>query len=233
MTAFRRNVEVDIPAAGTMGCYVAVPDRPNGSALVVLQEIFGVNQYIRSVVETFADAGFVAIAPDLFWRQVPGVQLNSSNAADRERATTLLKGLDPEQAVADAEAALAFAKDRTERDRSIVRSGLIAWAGKSHSFWRRKAPSTRPSPITVSASTTFLTWHRASPAGFCCTSRRMTISARPKRSRKSLLGLAGLGKRARDPDLSRRRPRVCTLRRRHLQPGCRRQGGSRNVCFSQ
>ena len=112
MTAFRRDVEVTIPDAGTMSCYMAVPSQPNGPVLVVLQEIFGVNAYIRSVVDRFADAGFVAIAPDLFWRQAAGVQLDASSEADRDRAAVLMRGLDTDLAVTDAKAALAFAQGR-------------------------------------------------------------------------------------------------------------------------
>jgi len=110
MTAFHRDVEIEIPGVGTMGCYMAVPSKPNGSVLVVLQEIFGINPYIRSVVDGFAEEGFVSIAPDLFWRQQPGVQLDPSSEADRERATMLMKGLDTDLAVADAGRALAFAR---------------------------------------------------------------------------------------------------------------------------
>src|SRR5581483_11914314 len=55
MTAsFRRDVRVGTPD-GAIGCYMAFPSRANGAALVVLQEIFGVNGYIRSLVNRFAD----------------------------------------------------------------------------------------------------------------------------------------------------------------------------------
>lgn len=109
MAGLCRDVEVDRPDGG-MGCYVSFPSRPNGSALVVLQEIFGVNGYIRGLVKRFGDAGFAAIAPDLYWRQAPAVQLDPSLDADRERAMVLMKGLDTEQVLADAIAALVFAQ---------------------------------------------------------------------------------------------------------------------------
>ena len=93
-----------------MGAYMAKPDRPNGSTLVVLQEIFGLNANIRSITDDFAALGFLAIAPDLFWRQQPGVRLDPASDPDRERATALMKGLDVDQAVDDAGAALRFAQ---------------------------------------------------------------------------------------------------------------------------
>src|ERR1700723_3332451 len=123
MTAFRSDVKVKIPDAGTMGCYMAVPRQPNGSALVVVQEIFGVNAYIRSVADSFADAGFIATAPDLFGRQTPGVQLNASSQSDRERATALMKGLDTNLAVADARAALVFAQGQLNESARLFAVG--------------------------------------------------------------------------------------------------------------
>ena len=83
---------------------------PNGAVLVVLQEIFGVNPSIRGIADNFAAEGYVAIAPDLFWRQEPGVQLDPSREADRAKAMHLNTHLDQRQAVADAAAALEVAR---------------------------------------------------------------------------------------------------------------------------
>jgi len=87
-------------AGSSFDAYLARPERPNGAGVVVLQEIFGVNANMRSVADALAAAGFTAIVPDLFWRQQPGVELDS--AADRERATELMKGLNLGLAVQDA-----------------------------------------------------------------------------------------------------------------------------------
>jgi carboxymethylenebutenolidase len=84
----------------SFNAYLALASRPNGAGVVVLQEIFGVNANMRSVADDLAAAGFAAIVPDLFWRQQPGVELDP--ATDRERATSLMKGLDPDRAVQDA-----------------------------------------------------------------------------------------------------------------------------------
>lgn len=90
------------PDGGSFSGYVAVPSEPNGAALVILQEIFGVNQNIRGIVEGFAAAGFVAIAPDLFWRQQPNVSLDPAKESDRALAMTLLSGLNEPLAVMDS-----------------------------------------------------------------------------------------------------------------------------------
>jgi len=49
--------------------YMALPASGFGPGIVVLQEIFGVNQFMRNVANWYAAHGFVAVCPDLFWRQ--------------------------------------------------------------------------------------------------------------------------------------------------------------------
>ena len=61
---------------GTFTAYVALPPSGKGPALVICQEIFGVNATMREVADGFAQQGFVAVVPDLFWRLEPGVQLD-------------------------------------------------------------------------------------------------------------------------------------------------------------
>ncbi len=94
----------------SFNAYLATPARPNGGSVVVLQEIFGINANIRSVADSFADAGYYAIAPDLFWRQEAGVELDPALEASRERATTLMKGMDQSLAVQDARVAAAYVR---------------------------------------------------------------------------------------------------------------------------
>ncbi len=62
---------------GTFGAYVARPETLPAPAVVVLQELFGVNADIRKTCDELAEQGFVAVAPDLFWRQEPDVDLSS------------------------------------------------------------------------------------------------------------------------------------------------------------
>jgi len=86
--------------------YLAVPDQPSGHAVVILQEIFGINANIRGIADEYAAAGYVTIAPDLFWRQERRVEPDP--ATDRERATALMKGLNQAQAIDDSLAAAAY-----------------------------------------------------------------------------------------------------------------------------
>ncbi len=58
--------------------YLALPASGKGPGLVVIQEIFGVNEHIRAVADRYAEEGYVAIAPDLFWRMQPGLEFGYS-----------------------------------------------------------------------------------------------------------------------------------------------------------
>jgi carboxymethylenebutenolidase len=88
-----------------MACHVAVPAGGRGPGVLVLQEIFGVNDYIRGRCETLAGFGYVAMAPDLYWRLEPGVEI-AHDEAGLQRAFGYMQRLDEPRAVADAGEAL-------------------------------------------------------------------------------------------------------------------------------
>jgi carboxymethylenebutenolidase len=105
-----------IPAtdgSGTFAGVVTVPDAGSGPGLLLLQEIFGVNDYIEDVGRRLARLGYVSLAPDLFWRQQPGVRLGSSDE-DLAAGMALGQGFDPEAGVADLLAALAHLRGLPE-----------------------------------------------------------------------------------------------------------------------
>lgn len=79
---------IDIGGSGAFCGYLAVPASGSGPGLVLLQEIFGINQHMRSVADDYAEEGYVVLAPDLFWREQPGIQLGHSDA-DLQRAFEL------------------------------------------------------------------------------------------------------------------------------------------------
>src|SRR5215510_7096963 len=90
---------------GEFDGYLALPASGYGPGIVVLQEIYGVNKYMRNVADWYAAHGFVALCPDLFWRLERGVELGE---ADKSKAIELYQRLDEGKAVEDAAAALAF-----------------------------------------------------------------------------------------------------------------------------
>ena len=121
------SVGANIPVRhedGEFTAYLSRPRRPNGVAVLVLQEIFGVNDNIRAICDRLADAGFAAIAPDLYWRQAPGVELDPAAESGRSRAMQLMKGLDREQSVRDARAALDAARALIG---GLVRSAAVGY----------------------------------------------------------------------------------------------------------
>jgi carboxymethylenebutenolidase len=85
--------------------YLALPASGYGPGVVVLQEIFGVNDYMRSVADWYAAHGFVALCPDLFWRLERGVQLTE---AEFNKAIDFYQRLDEAKAVEDSAAAMNF-----------------------------------------------------------------------------------------------------------------------------
>lgn len=104
-------VTIESLDGGEFDGYLALPTAGYGPGIVVLQEIFGVNQYIRSVADWYASHGFVAICPDLFWRLERGVQL-TDKGADWDKAFAFYQRLDEAKAVEDGAAALAYLRDQ-------------------------------------------------------------------------------------------------------------------------
>jgi dienelactone hydrolase len=102
--------------------YIALPAGGYGPGIVVLQEIFGVNAYMRQVADWYAAHGFVAIVPDLFWRQEPGIQLTDQTKAEWEKAFELYKGLDEAKAVERRAWLIGIEVDRHGRRRPRLRA---------------------------------------------------------------------------------------------------------------
>src|SRR5277367_1436020 len=74
---------------GAFAAYIARPKNLPAPAVVVLQELFGVNTDIREHCDELAEQGFIAVAPDLFWRQEPGVDLSVNSEADWQHGLRL------------------------------------------------------------------------------------------------------------------------------------------------
>jgi carboxymethylenebutenolidase len=74
---------------GKFGAYLAQPASNKGPGIVVIQEIFGVNQVMRAVCDGLAAQGYFALAPDLFWRIEPNVQITDKSEAEWKKAFEL------------------------------------------------------------------------------------------------------------------------------------------------
>jgi carboxymethylenebutenolidase len=92
---------------GSFGAYIAKPSRLPAPAVVVLQEVFGVNADIRAHCDDLAGQGFIAVAPDLYWRQEPGTELDASSDADWQHAVRLYQEYDRDAGAKDVRDATA------------------------------------------------------------------------------------------------------------------------------
>jgi carboxymethylenebutenolidase len=86
---------------GVFGAYIARPRTLPAPAVIVLQELFGVNADIRKHCDELAEQGFIAIAPDLFWRQEPGVDLSVTSEPDWQHGLRLYQAYDRDAGARD------------------------------------------------------------------------------------------------------------------------------------
>jgi carboxymethylenebutenolidase len=92
---------------GAFSAYVARPTAASAPAVVVIQEIFGVNQVMRDITDGLAGQGYLAICPDLFWRIEPGVDITDRSEAEWKKAFELFNAFDVDAGVKDIAATLA------------------------------------------------------------------------------------------------------------------------------
>ncbi|MBI1186429.1 MAG: dienelactone hydrolase family protein [Alphaproteobacteria bacterium] len=102
-------VDIKVPD-GSFRAYVARPTGTPKAAVVAIQEIFGVNAVMRSKADWLASEGFLAIAPDLFWRIEPGIDITDQSEAEWKRAFELFGLFDQEAGVGDIQATISAAR---------------------------------------------------------------------------------------------------------------------------
>lgn len=95
---------------GQFDAYVAEPTEAPKAAIIVIQEIFGVNNGIRRKCDRWAEAGYLAYAPDLFWRKTPHVELDADVPDDLQAAFEQMKVFDQDAGVRDIEATIRAAR---------------------------------------------------------------------------------------------------------------------------
>ena len=100
-----RSINIQSDDGKSFTGYLSLPPTGSGPGIVLIQEIFGVNQHIRAVADQYAMAGYVVLAPDVFWRLEPGVDVGYS-PADMQKAMSMMQQLDAEKAVKDLTSAV-------------------------------------------------------------------------------------------------------------------------------
>jgi carboxymethylenebutenolidase len=93
-------------ADGAFSAYVARPASSPSAAVVVIQEIFGVNQVMREITDGLAGQGYLAVCPDLFWRIEPGIELTDQSEGEWQRAFGLYNAFDVDAGVRDIAATI-------------------------------------------------------------------------------------------------------------------------------
>ena len=124
-------IELTAADGHKLGAYKAGPEDAT-AGLVVIQEIFGVNHHMRTVCDAFAEAGYAVIAPALFDRAEPGVELGYGEA-DRKRGMALRGQVPAEGTMADVLAAADALGGRTLGIVGYCWGGTVAWWGATRS----------------------------------------------------------------------------------------------------
>ena len=109
---------------GHFNAHLAEPDRTPRGAVIVIQEIFGVNEGIRRKADHWASLGYLALAPDLFWRLEPGVELDPDIPDQFQRALGLMQKFNQDQGIRDIEASIHEARRRLPTG---VRVGCVGY----------------------------------------------------------------------------------------------------------
>ncbi|MGE3865839.1 MAG: dienelactone hydrolase family protein [Hyphomonadaceae bacterium] len=93
---------------GAFAAYLATPSTPPRAAVVVIQEIFGVNAVMRQIADQYAAAGYLALCPDLFWRIEPNIQLTDQSEAEWKRAFALFGAFNVDNGIDDIDASIDY-----------------------------------------------------------------------------------------------------------------------------
>jgi carboxymethylenebutenolidase len=108
---------------GTLPAYVAKPAGTPRGAIIVIQEIFGVNPGIRKKADDWASQGYLAVAPDVFWRQEPGIELDADVPEEFQKAIEYMMKHDFDLGIQDIEATIHWIR----RDAGVAKVGLVGF----------------------------------------------------------------------------------------------------------
>ena len=96
--------------SGSFSAYLLEPGEKPAGVVVLIQEIFGVNQAMRDAAAWVADMGFIAVCPDLFWRIEPNIDITDKSDAEWKKAFELFGKFDQAKGVEDLKATVAAAR---------------------------------------------------------------------------------------------------------------------------
>src|SRR6516165_4599666 len=99
-----------VDGSGSFSAYLLEPKTEPAGVVVLIQEIFGVNQAMRDIAAWVADIGFIALCPDLFWRIEPNIDITDKTDAEWKKAFDLFNKFDQAKGLEDLRATLAAAR---------------------------------------------------------------------------------------------------------------------------
>jgi dienelactone hydrolase len=158
------TVKVPSSSGGAFDCYLALPAASSPTpAIVLANAIVGVDEDLRGVADEFAGAGFIAAAPDLFWRTVPGPLLHE-DPRTRPRGQPRLEKIKAGEA--DMADTLAYLRTLPQHNGRAAAMGFCygGSSARSGSATRPAYPATAPSCSTLSANSTGFA-HRSASCG--------------------------------------------------------------------
>ena len=118
------ELTIDAGAGQTFGAYAAFPDAGGPApGLLLLNEVFGVNRFMRAIADTWAGRGFLAVCPKLYWRIDPDFELDPETPGHRERALATRAQFDVDLAVSDTAAAVARLRAMPECSGKVATQG--------------------------------------------------------------------------------------------------------------
>jgi len=118
-----RWIDIDTNNGNAFRGYLSLPPKGSGPGIVLIQEIWGVNSHIRAVADQYALDGYVVLAPDVFWRLKPGVDLTYDDAGSAQ-AFDYMKNLDFPMAVQDLTRAVNLLRGMPEVTGSVASLGF-------------------------------------------------------------------------------------------------------------
>ncbi len=108
---------------GAIPLYVAKPSGAPRGAIIVIQEIFGINPGIKQKADDWAAKGYLAVAPDVFWRQEPGLEFNPDVPEEFQQAVGYMMKHDFDLGIQDVEAVIHWIR----RDQGVAKVGLVGF----------------------------------------------------------------------------------------------------------
>ena len=116
-------IRVDADNGRWFEAYLALPPMAKGPAIVVLPEMYNLNSATREVADAYAADGFVALAPDMYWRTEPGLFMEFTDD-NRPRARALYAALDRNLAVSDVGHCIAALRRRGDVNGKVATVGF-------------------------------------------------------------------------------------------------------------